>query len=64
MSKKKKTIMLILSGIIALTLLATIIAYFALKPEKPWTAFYIACGGGVLIVNVLISLFFIHKNFK
>jgi hypothetical protein len=35
-----------------------------MKPEKPWLAFYVACCGGVLVFNFLISLFLVNKNFK
>jgi len=64
MSKKKKIILLVLTVIIIMIILATVIAYFVLKQEKPWTAFYIACGGGVIAFNFLASLFLVYKNFK
>ena len=46
------------------TLVVTTIAYFSLKGEKPWMAFYMACCGGVLVFNFLLSLFLVNKNFK
>ena len=60
----KKTLTRILCGLIAITTLATVIAYFVIKPDKPWMAFYIACCGGVLVFNFLISLFLVNKNLK
>ena len=60
----KKTLTRILLGLTAITIIASVIAYFVIKPERPWLAFYIACCGGVLVFNFLISLFLINKNFK
>lgn len=60
----KKTLTRILVGLILLTTAATLIAYFIYKPDKPWTAFYIACSGGVLVFNFLLSLFLVNKNLK
>ena len=60
----KKTLTRVLLGLIAITTVATVIAYFVIKPEKPWLAFYVACCGGVLVFNFLISLFLVNKNFK
>lgn len=60
----KKTLTRILVGLILVTVIATLVAYFWFKPDKPWTAFYIASAGGVLVFNFLISLFLVNKNFK
>ena len=60
----KKTLTRVLLGLIAITTVATVIAYFVIKPDKPWLAFYVACCGGVLVFNFLISLFLVNKNFK
>ena len=60
----KKIILYSLVGLSILTALASVIAYFVLKTEKPWMAFYLACCGGVLVFNLLAVSFFIHKNFK
>ncbi|MDH6312052.1 zinc transporter ZupT [Parabacteroides sp. PFB2-10] len=62
--KKKKIIIRILIIIAAVIALAATIAYFVLEPEKPWLAFYIACCGGVLVVNFILSIIFVNKNFK
>ncbi len=60
----KKTLTRVLLGLIAITTVATVIAYFVIKPDRPWMAFYVACCGGVLVFNFLISLFLVNKNFK
>ena len=60
----KKTLKRIIFGLIILVSVATVVFYFILKPEKPWTAFYVACCGGVIVFNFLISLFLINKNLK
>lgn len=64
MTKKKKTILIVLAVITALIVLATIITYFILKPDKPWMAFYILCAGGVIVLNFLASIFLVNKNVK
>ena len=60
----KKTLTRVLTGLIILTVIATVITYFVMKPDRPWMAFYMACCGGVLVFNFLISLFLVNKNFK
>ena len=60
----KKTLTRGLLGLIAITTVATVIAYFVIKPDRPWMAFYVACCGGVLVFNFLISLFLVNKNLK
>ena len=60
----KKTLTRVLLGLIAITTVATVIAYFLIKPDRPWMAFYVACCGGVLVFNFLISLFLVNKNLK
>ena len=60
----KKTLTRVLLGLIAITTVATVIAYFVVKPDRPWMAFYVACCGGVLVFNFLISLFLVNKNLK
>ena len=60
----KKTLTRVLLGLIAITTVATVIAYFVIKPDRPWMSFYVACCGGVLVFNFLISLFLVNKNLK
>ncbi|GGK16679.1 MULTISPECIES: hypothetical protein [Parabacteroides] len=60
----KKTLTRVLTGLIIITVIATVITYFVMKPDRPWMAFYMACCGGVLVFNFLISLFLVNKNLK
>lgn len=60
----KKTLSRVLLGLILMTAVATVVAYFVLKADRPWMAFYVACCGGVLVFNFLISLFLVNKNLK
>ena len=60
----KKTLTRVLLGLIAITTVATVIAYFVIKPDRPWMAFYVACCGGVLVFNFLISFLRVNKNLK
>ncbi|MCK9342505.1 MAG: hypothetical protein M0P33_01180 [Massilibacteroides sp.] len=63
MSKKKK-IILVLALLAGITILASMVAYFILRGERPWTAFYLICCGGILALNFLFSIFLVYKNFK
>jgi len=60
----KQNVTRILLIIIALIVIATVIAYLIYSKEKPWLAFFIACCGGILAVNLIISIIFVEKNFK
>ncbi len=60
----KKTVTLVLIGLTLITAIGFTIAYFLLRNEKPWMAFFVASCGGVLVFNFLISLFLVNKNFK
>jgi len=60
---RKRTIRIIVI-IIGLIVIATLVAYFVYRPEREWLAFYIACCGGVLVVNLILSIIFVSKNFK
>jgi hypothetical protein len=57
----RKVIQRVLIGLIAIIAIASVICYLVLPP---WKAFYLACCGGVIIINLLISLFFVSKNIK
>jgi hypothetical protein len=48
----------------ALIAIASAIAYFVIVQDREWLAFYVACCGGVLIVNLIILAVFVYKNFK
>ncbi|MDR1115376.1 MAG: hypothetical protein LBL33_04390 [Tannerella sp.] len=60
----KKKVIKVLLFIIMFVIIATIVAYFIYEPINEWLAFYIACSGGVLSVNLIISIIFVNKNFK
>ena len=62
--KKKKIFTNILLVLVAITIVGTTITYFILNEEKPWVAFLVACCGGVLVMNLLVSLYLVRKNFK
>jgi len=61
---KRTKIIRALLVVLLLIIIGTVVAYFVYRPEKPWLAFYIACCGGVLIVNLIITIIFVNKNFK
>lgn len=60
----KRKVIKILIAVILLIITAGAIGYFYYEPEKPWLAFFIACSAGALIVNIILSIVFIYKNFK
>lgn len=61
---KRKIILRILSALIVLVGVASAVAYFVLRPEKEWTAFYVVCCGGILIVNLILMMIFAAKNIR
>lgn len=61
---RKRTFTKVIAALMVIIAIASVVLYFIYAPEKPWTAFLIACCGGVLVVNLLLSLFFVQKNFK
>ena len=58
---KRKTILTVLWVIIG-TIAAASVAALILFPQ--WKGIYFAGMGGFLILNMLLSMFFIKKNFK
>jgi hypothetical protein len=50
--------------LMALTVAGCLTAWFAMQRERPWLAFYIACCGGVMLVNLVILLIFVRRNVK
>jgi len=61
----KRTIILrIIYVLIAVIAIASVISYFILVKDREWFAFYLACCGGVLIVNLIIMIIFVRKNIK
>jgi len=61
---KKKLFTRVLLALVVITIIGTTIAYFSLHTDKPWLAFFVAFCGGVLVVNFLVSLYLVWKNFK
>ena len=61
---KKQIILRVIYILIAFIALASIIIYFVLARDREWLAFYVACCGGLLIVNLIIVTVFVRKNFK
>ena len=61
---RRTTVIKILLVIIVLITIATVITYYIYAKEKPWVAFYLACCGGVLVVNLILSIIFVSKNFR
>ncbi|WP_148038870.1 hypothetical protein [Proteiniphilum sp. X52] len=58
---KKKTILTVMWVIIALIAVASVISLIVFPR---WKGFFLAGSGAFLILNLLLSLFFIGKNFK
>ncbi len=60
MSKKKRvlTVMWIIIALIAIASIVSLVIF----PQ--WKGFFLAGSGGFLILNLLLSMFFIHRNFK
>ncbi|MDR2969639.1 MAG: hypothetical protein LBV32_08560 [Tannerellaceae bacterium] len=62
--KRKKRYTTVILVLIAIVAVASAGLYFAYSASKPWLAFFLACCGGVLILNLLFSLLLVRKNFK
>jgi hypothetical protein len=62
--KKKQIILRVIFILMAIIAVASVVAYFILVRDREWTAFFVACSGGVMIVNLIIMAIFIQKNFK
>jgi uncharacterized membrane protein len=58
---KKKIILTLLWSVIALIAAAAVVSLI-IFPR--WKAFFLAGSGFFLILNLLLSLFFVRKNFK
>ena len=62
--RKKQIILRIIFVLMAIIAIASAIAYFVLVRDMEWKAFYWACCGGLMIVNLIIIAIFVQKNFK
>jgi len=57
--------MRVLLIVIIVIAIGSTIAYFVYESQnKHWTAFYVVCCGGVLIVNLILSMIFVYKNIR
>lgn len=61
---KRTVILRTLAMLIGLITVATVIAYFVLRTDREWLAFYVACCGGVLVVNLVLMMVFAAKNIR
>jgi len=61
---KKQTVLRVIYVLIAIIAIASVISYFVLVKDREWTAFFVACCGGLAIVNLIIMAIFVRKNFK
>ena len=61
---KKQLILRVIYVLMAIVALGSVISYFVLVKDREWLAFYVACCGGLLIVNLIIIVVFVNKNFK
>jgi hypothetical protein len=62
--KKRTILQRIILVIMALIAIAASAFYLILEAEKPWTAFYIACCGGILVINLTVMLILVRRNIK
>lgn len=62
--QRKKLFTIVILTLIAIIAVASVVLYVVYAAEKPWIAFFMACGGGLLIVNLLFSLLLVKKNFR
>jgi len=62
---KRQIILRIIYVLMALIAIASVITYFVLvRIDKGLLAFYMAFGGGLLIINLIIITLFVRKNIK
>lgn len=59
--RKKKIVIRVLLALIILIAVAAIVCLVALPK---WKGIYLAGCGGFLIINLLLMLYFVNRNFK
>jgi hypothetical protein len=64
MGKKRRILQQVIFTLMALTGAGCLIAWFMMRHDRPWLAFYVACCGGVMLVNLAFLLIFVRKNVK
>lgn len=57
----KKQIFTVMWAVIVVIAIASIVCLIALPK---WKGIFLASGGGFLIANIFISMFFIQKNYR
>ncbi|MDR2042238.1 MAG: hypothetical protein LBP98_07985 [Tannerella sp.] len=62
MGKRRSILQQVIFILMALTGTGCPAAWFVMRYERPWLAFYIVCCGGVMLVNLLFLLIFVRKN--
>ena len=50
--------------IMLVIIIGFVIAYFIIKDEKPVYAAYLLGCCGLIVINVLISIYYVYKNFR
>jgi zinc transporter ZupT len=63
-SKRRTVIQRVTVALMTLTVAGCTVAWFAMRDGKPWLAFYVACCGGVMTVNLILVLLFVRRNVK
>lgn len=61
---KRTVILRTLAVLMGLITVCTAVAYFVLRSDREWLAFYVACCGGVLVVNLGLMMVFAAKNIR
>lgn len=61
---KRTVILRTLAVLMGLITVGTAVAYFVLRPDREWLAFYVTCCGGVLVVNLGLMMVFAAKNIR
>ena len=61
---KRTVILRTLAVLMGLITIGTAVAYSLLRPDREWLAFYVACCGGVLVVNLSLMMVFAAKNIR
>jgi len=62
--KRKQIILRVIFVLMAIIAITSVIAYFVIVKDRELMAFYVACCGGLMIVNLIILAFFVRKNVK
>ena len=61
---KRQIILRVIYVLMAIIAITSVITYFVIARDREWLAFYVACCGGLLIVNLIIITVFVRKNLK